>query len=120
MTDAEQREAARQFINRWKNGGDEKQQCHPYWIELLQNVLGIENPTRYIRFEKSVKLPEGDGKVHTRYIDGYIPDVHALIEQKGSKHPLDEKESQSGGEMLTPYEQAKRYNDNLPLSEKAR
>lgn len=47
MTDAEQREAARQFINRWKNGGDEKQQCHLYWIELLQNVLGIENPTRY-------------------------------------------------------------------------
>lgn len=46
MTDAEQREAARQFINRWKNGGDEKQQCHLYWIELLQNVLGIENPTR--------------------------------------------------------------------------
>ena len=25
-----------------------------------------------------------------------------------------------GGEQLTPYEQAKRYNDNLPLSEKAR
>lgn len=120
MTDAEQREAARQFINRWKQGGDEKQQCHPYWIELLQNVLGIENPTGYIRFEKSVKLPEGDGKVHTRYIDGYIPDIQVLIEQKGSKHPLDEKELQSGGEMLTPYEQAKRYNDNLPLSEKAR
>lgn len=120
MTDAEQREAARQFIKRWRRGGDEKQQCHLYWIDLLQNVLGIENPTGYIRFEKSVKLPEGDGKVHTRYIDGYIPDVHVLIEQKGSKHQLDEKEPQSGGEMLTPYEQAKRYNDNLPISEKAR
>ena len=120
MTDAEQREAARQFIRRWRRGGDEKQQCHPYWIELLHDVLGVENPTGYIRFEKSVKLPEEDGKIHTRYIDGYIPDVHVLIEQKGSKHPLDEKESQSGGEMLTPYEQAKRYNDNLPISEKAR
>ncbi|MGO5337903.1 DNA methyltransferase, partial [Bilifractor sp. LCP19S3_H10] len=120
MTDAEQREAARQFVNRWRNGGDEKQDCHSYWIQLLQNVLGVNDVTDYIQFEKPVKLPEGDGKIHTRYIDGYIPAVKALIEQKGSVHPLDEKEHQSGGEMLTPYEQAKRYNDNLPLSEKAR
>jgi len=120
MTDAEQREAARQFINKWLSGGDEKQDCHPYWIQLLQNVLGVNNVTEYIQFEKPVKLPEGDGKVHTRYIDGYIPVVKALIEQKGSVHKLDEKEPQSGGELLTPYEQAKRYNDNLPYDEKAR
>ncbi|MDD6449516.1 MAG: methylase, partial [Lachnospiraceae bacterium] len=120
MTDAEQREAARQFINKWLSGGDEKQDCHPYWIQLLQNVLGVEDVTEYIQFEKPVKLPEGDGKVHTRYIDGYIPKVKALIEQKGSVHKLDEKEPQSGGEFLTPYEQAKRYNDNLPYDEKAR
>ena len=91
MTDAEQREAARQFVNKWKSGGDEKQDCHPYWLGLLQNVLGVENAIEYIQFEKPVKLPEGDGKVHTRYIDGYIQDVKVLIEQKGSKHPLDEK-----------------------------
>ncbi len=120
MTDAEQREAARQFINKWRTGGDEKQDCHPYWLGLLQNVLGVENAIDYIQFEKPVKLPEGDGKVHTRYIDGYIPDVKVLIEQKGSSHTLDEKEPQSGGELLTPYEQAKRYNNNLPYEEKAR
>lgn len=119
MTDTEQREAARLFINKWKKGGDEKQDCHSFWIELLHDVLGIENPTSYIRFEKAVKLSEEDGKVHTRYIDGYIADVHVLIEQKGSKHSLDEKELQSGGKMLTPYEQAKRYDNNLPKSEKA-
>ena len=120
MTDAQQREAARQFINKWRDGGDEKQDCHPFWIQLLQNILGVENATEYIQFEKPVKLREGDGKIHTRYIDGYISDVKVLIEQKGSKHPLDEKEPQSGGEMLTPYEQAKRYNDNLPFDEKVR
>lgn len=119
MTDTEQREAARQFINKWKKGGDEKQDCHSFWIELLHDVLGVESPTSYIRFEKPVKLPEEDGKVHTRYIDGYIADVHVLIEQKGSKHSLDEKELQSGGKMFTPYEQAKRYDNNLPKSEKA-
>ena len=120
MTDAEQREAARQFINSWRKGGGEKQDCHMYWMQLLQDVLGVENVMKYVLFEKPVKLPEGDGKVHTRYIDAYIPDVKVLIEQKGSTHKLDEKEYQSGGEQLTPYEQAKRYNDNLPLSEKAR
>ena len=91
-----------------------------YWMQLLRDVLGVENVMKYVLFEKPVKLPEGDGKVHTRYIDAYIPDVKVLIEQKGSVHKLDEKEYQSGGEQLTPYEQAKRYNDNLPLSEKAR
>lgn len=119
MLNQERREAVRQFINRWKGGGDEKQDCHPFWIELLHDVLGVENPTSYIRFEKKVKLSEGDGKIHTRYIDGYIADVHVLIEQKGSKHALDEKEPQSGGEFLTPYEQAKRYDNNLPKSDKA-
>ena len=45
MTDAEQREAARQFVNKWQKGGDEIRDCHPFWIELLQNVLGVENAT---------------------------------------------------------------------------
>ena len=69
MTDAEQREAARQFINSWRKGGGEKQDCHMYWMQLLQDVFGVENVMKYVLFEKPVKLPEGDGKVHTRYID---------------------------------------------------
>ena len=101
MTDAEQREAARQFVNKWQKGGDEIRDCHPFWIELLQNVLGVENATGYILFEKPVKLPEGDGKIHSRRIDGYIPSVKVLIEQKGSSHPLDEKEPQSGDTIRT-------------------
>lgn len=120
MTDSEQREAARQFANTWKNGGDEKQDCHSFWIQLLHNVLGVDDPTKYIQFEKPVRLIEDDGKIHTRYIDGYIPDVKVLIEQKGSVHKLDEKEHQSGGKELTPFEQAKRYNDNIAHSENAR
>lgn len=72
------------------------------------------------RFRSLKKLPEGDGKIHSRRIDGYIPSVKVLTEQKDSSHPLDKKELQSGGELLTPYEQAKRYNDNLPFDEKAR
>lgn len=120
MTDSGRREAARQFANKWKDGGDELKDGHKFWLELLHDVLGIEKVTDYIDFEKTVKLPERDGKIHSRRIDGYIPAVRVLIEQKGSAHSLDEKEMQSGGELLTPYEQGKRYNDNLPFDEKAR
>lgn len=87
---------------------------------MLQNVLGVDDATAYIQFEKPVKLREADGKIHTRFIDGYLPDKKVLIEQKGSSHRLDVKEHQSGGEDLTPFEQAKRYNDNIAHDENAR
>ena len=115
MTNAEQREAARKFAQKWKAGGDEKQDCHSFWIELLQNVLGTENVTDYIQFEKRVIV---DG--NTKYIDGFIDATKVLVEQKGSSHDLSAPEPQSGGAMLTPYQQAKRYSDNLPYDEKPR
>lgn len=55
--------------------------------------------------------------IHVTLMD-ISPGVKVLIEQKGSVHSLDEKEPQSGGEMLTPYEQGKRYNDNLPFKKR--
>ncbi len=87
---------------------------------LLQNVLGVENEIDYVSFEKPIKLIEADGRIHTRYIDAYIPDVKALIEQRGSEYSLDVKEHQSGGDELTPFKQAKRYNDNIPMRSRYR
>lgn len=115
MTDVEKREAARQFYYKWKDDKGEKQNDQSYWIDLLSNVLGIEKATDYIDFQKTV-IVNG----HTTFMDGYIKVTRVIIEQKGSSHKLDEKEKQSDGAMLTPYEQAKRYNDNLPFDEKAR
>ena len=89
MTSSEQREAARKFASKWMHGGDEKQDCHAFWIDLLENIFGVTDVTEYIQFEKSVRLKEGDGKIHTRFIDGYISSVKVLIEQKGSNHQLD-------------------------------
>ena len=43
MTGSEQREAARQFINRWRGKGKEDEDGRSYWIELLSNVFGVEN-----------------------------------------------------------------------------
>ena len=75
MTQIEQTKNAKDFAEYWKDKGDEKQETQRYWIELLQEVLGIENPSRYIEFEKRVKL------THTSFIDAYISDTKVLIEQ---------------------------------------
>ena len=54
MTDAEQREAARQFVNKWRGNGNEDEDGRSYWIDLLQNVLGMEKVTDRVDFEKKV------------------------------------------------------------------
>ena len=105
MTQAEQQKAAKEFAEFWKDKGDEKQETQRYWIGLLQEVLGVENPARYIEFEKKVKLK------HTSFIDAYISDTKVLIEQKGAKIDLAKPQEQSDGAILTPYQQAKRYAD---------
>lgn len=115
MTDAEQREAARQFANKWKGRGREDEDGRSYWIDFLSNVLGMENVTDRVEFEKKVVV---DG--NTKRIDVYIPETHVLIEQKSFGKALDHKIMNSGSIELTPYDQAKRYNDNLPYDEKAR
>ena len=110
MTPTEQTQAAAAFADFWAGKGDEKQETSRFWIDLLQNVLGIDNPAKYIEFEKRVKLS------HTSFIDAYIPDTKVLIEQKGAKIDLHKAYEQSDGSVLTPYEQAKRYADEMPNS----
>lgn len=48
MIDTERREAARQFINRWRGKGKEDEDGRSYWIELLSNIFGVENVTERI------------------------------------------------------------------------
>ncbi|MCR4647230.1 MAG: methylase, partial [Oscillospiraceae bacterium] len=115
MTDKEQKKAAKQFAERWDGKGDEKQETQRFWIDLLQNVLGIENPTAVIEFEKPVVVEKNQ-----KYIDGYIPSTKVLIEQKGAHVKLGKTAVQSDGEKLTPYGQAFRYNNYLPYEERAR
>ena len=88
MTDAERRSAADKFVADWKNRGDEKQETQRFWIALLQNVYGAEQPTETIEFEKRVEVVNNDGTTTTKYIDGYIPATRTLIEQKGMKIDL--------------------------------
>ena len=115
MTEAQRREAARKFSQKWQGKGKEDEDARSYWIEILANILGMENVTDKVDFEKKVIV---DG--HTKRIDVYIPETGVLIEQKSLGIDLNKPGAQSGGIELTPYEQAKRYNDNLPVSERAR
>ncbi len=113
-TEGEQRKAAEEFAEFWKDKGDEKQESQRFWIGLLGDVFGIVSPANYIEFEKRVKLS------HTSYIDAYIADTKVLIEQKGAKIDLHKAYEQSDGAVLTPFEQAKRYVSEMKASEKPR
>ncbi len=104
MTEAEQRTAATRFYNDWRGIGDEKSDCQRFWIEFFSNVLGIENVTQKIVFEKRVVV---DGQ--TKFIDVYIPETRVLIEQKSIDKELDKKILQSDGSMRTPFEQGRNY-----------
>ena len=108
MTDLQQKAAAKQFAKNWAGHGDEKQETQRFWIDLLQNVFGVEQATNAIEFETPVKLD------HTSFIDGYIKDTHILIEQKGADIDLTRGYKQSDGSMLTPFQQARRYAGYLP------
>ncbi|MBR1487209.1 MAG: class I SAM-dependent DNA methyltransferase [Synergistaceae bacterium] len=102
------------FIERWKNIGDEKSDTQKFWLEFLRDVLNVEKPEEIIEFEKRVEL------AHKSFIDGYITSTRTIIEQKSWDVKLDNATKQSDGSTLTPFEQAKRYSDWLPDSEHAR
>ena len=114
ISESEKAKNAREFAAFWKDRGDEKQDTQMFWVMLLRNILDVYAPERTIDFEKKVSIE------NTKYIDAYLADTKIAIEQKSSCVNLDKKEVQSDGAELTPFEQAKRYNDNLVYSEKCR
>lgn len=114
MTTAQQQQAARNFATYWKDKGYEKGESQPFWLSLLRDVYGVEHPEQFIQFEEQVHLD------HTSFIDGTIPATHVLIEQKGLGKDLNKPIKQSDGALLTPFEQAKRYILELPVSQHPR
>lgn len=114
MTAAQQQQAARNFAAYWKDKGYEKGESQPFWLSLLRDVYGVEHPEQFIQFEEQVHLD------HTSFIDGTIPATHVLIEQKGLGKDLNKPIKQSDGALLTPFEQAKRYILELPVSQHPR
>lgn len=114
MTTAQQKQAAQKFAEYWKDKGYEKGESQPFWLSLLRDVYGVEHPEQFITFEEQVHLD------HTSFIDGVIPSTKVLIEQKGLGKDLKKPIKQSDGTLLTPFQQAKRYITELPLSQHPR
>ena len=114
MTDAERRIAAKAFAEDWQGRGDEKQDTQSFWLSLLQQVYGVDEPAKFIAFEVPVKLS------HTSFIDGFIKETRVLIEQKGQDIDLRKGYKQSDGSMLTPFGQARRYGGYLPHDQNPR
>nr|WP_306468261.1 type IIL restriction-modification enzyme MmeI [Lactobacillus crispatus] len=86
-----QKRNAKKFIENWQDRGHEKQDSQSFWLQLLRDVLGVEEPEQFIKFEKKVQLS------HESFIDGYIDQTHVMIEQKGSNKDLDKPIKQSDG-----------------------
>ena len=114
MTEAEQKKAAKKFIETWTGKGYEKGESQKFWMDLLCNVYGIQDFANFIEFEDQVKLD------HTSFIDGYIPATKILIEQKSIDKDLRAPIKQSDGSLLNPFQQAKRYITELPVSKHPR
>lgn len=112
--DAQQKAAAKNFSEYWKGKGYEKGESQAFWLSLLRDVYGVEHPEQFISFEEQVRLD------HTSFIDGTIPSTKVLIEQKGLGKDLRKPIKQSDGTLLTPFQQAKRYITELPVSQHPR
>lgn len=111
MTEKEQKQKAKEFSEFWKEKGYEKGQSQIFWVQLLSQVFGIEKPEEWIEFEDQVHIDK-----HTGFIDGYISTTKVLIEQKSIDKDLRKGIRQSDGSLLTPFQQAKKYIAELPLS----
>ena len=114
MANFNQRKSAKEFSEFWQGKGYEKGQSQAFWMSLLRDVFEIEHPESFISFEDQVHLD------HTSFIDGYIPSTRVMIEQKSLGKNLNQAIKQSDGTLLTPFQQAKRYIAELPVSKHPR
>ena len=106
--------AASEFAKRWMGRGYEKGDSQIFWADLLTNVYGVKNIAEFIFYEEQVKVDK------TNFIDGHIPSTKVLIEQKSLGKDLRKGIVQSDGSILNPFQQAKRYVANMPLSKHPR
>lgn len=113
MDQIEKNRAIQDFVERWKTAeGNEDREARSFLIEFLTDVLGIENPTRVLDFERRVK---------GRKVDAFYEDMGILIEAKSRKPGiLDEQRNNGKYGFETPYQQAKWYANELPSSVKPR
>ena len=107
---------AAEFADRWQGEGYEKGQSQMFWSDLLTKVYGIEDLTSFVRFEEQVKSDTST----TNFIDVRIPSTKVFIEQKSINKDLRAPIKQSDGNFLTPFQQVKRYANDVGYSQRPR
>ena len=110
-----QRKATKKFVEFWTFHTPKRElgHDHKFWDSLLGEVLGVADLKTFIDYQVPVPV-----KGSTKSLDAWIPSTRVLIEQKAKGVKLDAP--QPGHDNMTPFEQAKFYDDHRSFDEKAR
>ncbi len=112
----QKQQAAQLFALKWcGHHAPKKQATQAFWQDLLHDVYGEPPPEKLIAFDVRAWLNRANST-----IDALIPKTHVLIGQHDSGVDLSQPLQQSDGVLRTPFEQAKRYVESLPYSQRAR
>ena len=111
MDSMQRKKNAAAFAAEWSGRGYEKGDAQVFWTELLQQIVGMQNISRNVRFE--YRTASGG------FIDCLIPDAGVIIEQKALGVDLDKPEERQG-RMVTPFEQALAYAESFPRNRQPR
>ena len=112
-TPAKQREAAIRFARQWETHGDERPEAQQFWMQLSAEVLGVEHPFGFDKFQAEHRDAKGG------FSDIMLPSLGLLVEQKSASVDLDKQESRQG-RMVTPLQQALDYNNSFPFDDRQR
>ena len=106
--------AAEKFVEYWSaQKGAETGEDQKFWNSLLREVFEVEQVESFIEYQVPVHY-----KGTTKRLDAWIPSTGVLIEHKTRGINLDTPQTHHEG--MTPFQQAKDYNDNRLNSERAR
>lgn len=111
----------KEFVERWKNGGREKQDCHHFWEDLIESILGVKRGRDWLNFEKDVPVPvvTTEDDQTTKWLDCYVKHSRIVIEQKSSHISLYQEQKQGkkkngqDKDPLNAIQQAQEYYKNL-------
>jgi hypothetical protein len=105
----------RDFVNKWKNKGNEKQDTHPFWEGLVECLLGVQHGYECLDWEQKIPkraIVEENGE-NPKFLDCYLKTSRCVIEQKSYKISLDEKRAIIDGKPMNALQQAQWYYDNM-------
>ena len=107
---------AERFARNWSGRGNEDQDTQLFWIDLFQNVLGVDDALDRLKFEVPVSTAASD---HKGFIDVLIPSAKVIVEQKSLGIDLSKPEKRQG-RMVTPAQQANGYIEGMGLARQPR